>query len=101
MTTGYTDGVMDECRKDERLKEEVGRKGGLELVKTREILEKFSHLKHKNLAGAYPDVNTWDLLPALTILLFLFSVESSLEAQLGATLYLWKTGFNLMYLYVP
>jgi len=72
MTTGYTDGVMDECRNDERLKEEVGRKGGLELVKTREILEKFYHLKHTNLAGAYPDVNTWVLLPALTILFSIF-----------------------------
>jgi hypothetical protein len=42
MTTGYTDGVMDECRNGERSEEEeLGRKGGSELVEIGEILEKF------------------------------------------------------------
>jgi hypothetical protein len=47
-------------KRSERLEEEeVGdEKGGLELVETREIQLVFSHLKHKDLAGAYSDANT-------------------------------------------
>jgi hypothetical protein len=101
MTTGYTDGVIDECRNGERSEEEeLGRKGGSELVEIGEILEKFSHLKHKDLAGAYLDVNTWDVLPALTILLFSICRRKLLRGPTEfkkATLYSLKAESNLVY----
>jgi hypothetical protein len=65
---------MDECGNVARgwKKRRWDEKGGLELVETREVQKIFSHLKHKDLAGAYPDANTGDLLRVSTILPFPF-----------------------------